>query len=229
MWKRSHIYLRANEKTESSEERGIILNCISYQHWLQWIGGCRAKTWICVANGWLCTVLSSKQGARPPGTACSGSSELFLQQSNRASFCSPQELLASGSVKAKLAPCVPRPVFSGEIFSAEHLVIFPTQQCAFGDDPPRNCTRRGPANSLHIPKHIYLRHVKRAITRTQLPAYATVGSILFLAFYGDHRAKPFVVGKEKLPSNTSRKQFVPQVWDWTDCPTLKVDTFLYIC
>lgn len=35
---------RATEKTESSEEYGIILNCISYQDWVGWNGWFRTQT-----------------------------------------------------------------------------------------------------------------------------------------------------------------------------------------
>lgn len=176
----------ATEKAESSEEHGIILNCIPYQDWVGWIGWRRTQTRSCVVDGWLRAVpfpaVSREPSSGAPGAVCSGSSEIFLQQSSSAVFCSPQDLLASGSAKAKLSLCVPCSVPLRVMFSAEPLVVFPKQRCAFGDYPPQNRTRRGLANSLHmhVPKPIYMRHINQVITRTQVPAHATVGSILFL-------------------------------------------------
>jgi len=62
-------------------------------------------------------------------------------------------------------------VFLGEILSVEHLVIFPKEQCAFGDYPTWNRRRTGFGNALHkhIAKHIYRRHIKQAKRRTRLP------------------------------------------------------------
>lgn len=173
----------------------------------------------------------------PPGTVCSGSCELFLQQSNCVLFCSPQDLLTSASVKAKLALCVPCSVFLGEIFSVEHLVVFPKQQCAFGDYPPQNCTRRGLADSLHlhIPKHIYMRQMKQVITRTRVLAYAAVGSISFLI--GRHCPSPSMVSTMQSLLWQRKKNYLPAHLATSLCPMsetgltvllLEVDIFLCI-
>lgn len=68
-----------------------------------------------------------------------------------------------------------------ETFSVELFVIFP-KHCLFQGYIPYNFTSRGLFKSLnvHIPKHIYIRHVNQVIAGTQMLTHAAEGSNLFL-------------------------------------------------